>query len=309
MRKEKLDMSKHAFLIMAHNEMALLKKLVSLLDDIRCDIYIHIDAKLADFDCKIIEESVENSDIYFAERTAISWGGYSQILCELKLFDLAKKHGNYEYYHILSGVDFPIKSKDYFYDFFDKNRGKEFIHFAPERFNRENAHRYKYYHFFQEKMGRSNNIYRLLEKFSLHIQSNLVDRTKRFPELVYKGGTNWCSITDGLVQYILENVEKIECLFKYTLCCDEFFIQTLVYNSEFYKNVYNPAPQLSSEPCLRLIDWKRGNPYIFRLSDYDQIKQSKCLFVRKLSLRTDEDYNLVKLLENIDKNSTSNNKS
>ena len=38
-------MGKHAYLIMCHNNLEVLKTLVSLLDDSRNDIYIHIDRK------------------------------------------------------------------------------------------------------------------------------------------------------------------------------------------------------------------------------------------------------------------------
>lgn len=34
---------------------------------------------------------------------------------------------NYDYLHILSGEDLPLKSQTYICDFFQKNNGKEFI--------------------------------------------------------------------------------------------------------------------------------------------------------------------------------------
>lgn len=34
---------KHAYLIMAHHELKLLKVLITLLDDVRNDIYLHVD--------------------------------------------------------------------------------------------------------------------------------------------------------------------------------------------------------------------------------------------------------------------------
>ena len=38
-------MKKHAYLIMAHNNPYILKKLLNLIDDKRNDIYLHIDKK------------------------------------------------------------------------------------------------------------------------------------------------------------------------------------------------------------------------------------------------------------------------
>ncbi|MCI5660123.1 MAG: glycosyl transferase, partial [Clostridium sp.] len=39
--------------------------------------------------------------------------------------------------------------------------------------------------------------------------------------------------------------------------------------------------------CARLIDWERGNPYVFRMADYDEIMQSPAMFARKFSMQTD----------------------
>ena len=34
---------------------------------------------------------------------------------------------------------------------------------------------------------------------------------------------------------------------------------------------------------MRLIDWKRGRPYVFRLNDFDEIINSPAMFARKFS--------------------------
>ena len=61
------------------------------------------------------------------------WGGYSQIRSELILFQSAWEHG-YEYYHLISGVDLPIKTQDEIHEFFREHYGKEFIYFCPKTF-------------------------------------------------------------------------------------------------------------------------------------------------------------------------------
>ena len=42
-------MNKHAYLIIAHNNFYILEKLILLIDDIRNDIYLHIDSKVKNF--------------------------------------------------------------------------------------------------------------------------------------------------------------------------------------------------------------------------------------------------------------------
>lgn len=41
--------------------------------------------------------------------------------------------------------------------------------------------------------------------------------------------------------------------------------------------------------CARLIDWNRGNPYVWHSDDYDLIKSSPCMFARKFDLNVDSE--------------------
>ena len=58
--------------------------------------------------------------------------------------------GNYDYYHLISGMDLPIKTQKEIHEFFENNKGKEFIHFGT---NEDARKRCQYYWFYQEKLG------------------------------------------------------------------------------------------------------------------------------------------------------------
>lgn len=117
---------KHAYLIMAHADWDLLKTLVSLLDYELNDIYIHIDAKVQDESIPAIVCS--RSNLYVLERRIpVEWGDISQIEAEYLLFEAAYNNSHYSYYHLLSGVDLPIKTKEHIYSFFMQNRGVKII--------------------------------------------------------------------------------------------------------------------------------------------------------------------------------------
>ena len=118
-------MKKHAYLIKAHHQFALLRKLLMLLDDERNDIYIHIGMDVR-FEREELKGVVKKSALHFVENVREQWGGYSQIRSELILFQSAWEHG-YEYYHLISGVDLPIKTQDEIHEFFREHYGKEFI--------------------------------------------------------------------------------------------------------------------------------------------------------------------------------------
>ena len=98
-------MKKHAYLIMAHNEPEILRKLISLLDDVRNDIYLHIDKKT---DMAIFGNiETKYSKVTYVRRNNVYWGGLSQIRCELTLFEEAARNGHYGHYHLLSGILLP----------------------------------------------------------------------------------------------------------------------------------------------------------------------------------------------------------
>lgn len=286
--------NKHAYLIMAHNNFELLRTLVKLLDDRRNDIYIHIDKKVSDFNKDIIINAIKYSNVFFVKRINVTWGGYSQIQNELNLLKEASKN-SYKYYHFLSGVDLPLKNQDYIHKFFNENNGKEFVHFCSSQFNEDGKIRYSVYHFFQDVIGREKGVLYYLERILIKIQEKVpfLHRDKDYIE--YCGGSNWCSLTDECVKYILSHEVKIKKLFRYTTCCDEFFIQTIIRNSKFYNNVYNKEDSYTAS--MRYIDWERGNPYTFNINDWNELNNSDFLFARKFSLDTIEEKKLVKIIE------------
>ena len=122
-------MLKHAYLIMAHNDFGILEKLLKLLDDPRNDIYLHIDKKVKKFNFANFQKLLTKSKLYFVDRLDVRWGDFSQVQCELKLLKAAIG-GEYQYYHLLSGVDLPLKSNDEIHTFFGKHQGKQFVHFT-----------------------------------------------------------------------------------------------------------------------------------------------------------------------------------
>lgn len=58
-------MEKHAYLIMAHGNFRILRCLLELIDDFRNDIFIHIDAKVRDFDFSLFESYCTISRVFF----------------------------------------------------------------------------------------------------------------------------------------------------------------------------------------------------------------------------------------------------
>ena len=203
---------------------------------------------------------------------------------------------------MISGADLPIKPKSYIDDFFEKNCGFEFVHFDTDerlRTDKELGRRTRLYHFLQNyrrryKFSAANNFFTFLERCLLAVQMVLqIDRMKRQPDFQIRYGSQWVSITDNLVRYIISQEQLVYEVFKYTNCADELFIQSLVYNSEFRDRLYDGNYNDDVYANMRLIDMKNrgnnGNPYTWRVSDWEEIQSSDCLFARKFSSDVDKE--------------------
>ena len=280
-------MKKHAYLIMAHTEPELLKKLIQLLDDERNDIYLHIDSKAADFPIKEVLKAAKRADCILTERTDVTWGSYSQIHCEMVLLKEAVKK-EHKYYHLLSGMDLPIKSQNEVHAFFEKYAGLEFVDEDLPQISEGALSRVKYRHKFFGKAGSMRDILGAIETKGQKILG--VDKTQKYNDTIFQKGRNWFSITHGLAKLVVEKENWIREVFCKSVCGDELFLQTVARNSAFAEKICNPNT-MPEVPDTRYIDWKRGNnnnPYIFRLDDFEELKKSSAIFARKFDWNIDK---------------------
>ena len=284
----------HAYLIIAHINMNQLKKLIKLLDYKDNDIFIHIDKQspqvMREYD---YSKCCKHSKVYQYSEILINWGSCEQIKCELFLMNQAYNTKNkYEYYHLISGVDLPLKSQAEIHKFFEKHKNKEFINFSKIDTNPENLNlRLKYYrlssHYNILPLKNSFKIMRKIDNLQIHIQRLLkINRLDKNVHL-YKGA-NWFSITNDLVESILKEKDKILKMYKNSYCCDEVFLQTYVMNNEkFKKRVYKFNFTNDCSVTMRKIDWNRGGPYTWRNNDFEELMTSDCLFARKFDEKID----------------------
>ena len=280
-------MKKHAYLIMAHTQPELLKKLLKMLDNERNDIYLHIDSKAKDYPLDEIAAVLQKSKCIFTERTDVKWGSYSQINCEMILLKEAVKT-EHAYYHLLSGMDLPIKSQEQIFAFFEKYNGLEFVDEDGATISEAALSRVKYTHKFYGKAGSVKDI---LGALSVKGQKLLgVDKTQKYGNIIFQKGRNWFSITHGLAKLVVEKEDWIQEVFGQSVCGDELFLQTVARNSEYAEKICNPNT-MPEVPDTRYIDWKRGsnnNPYVFRKDDFEELKNALGLFARKFDLNVDK---------------------
>ena len=280
-------MEKHAYLILCHEVTEVLKVLLHQLDDERNDIYLHFDKKASIPVEKLKELSVKRAQLQVLPNpVAVYWAHTSLMEAELLLLRTASADGPHAYYHLLSGSDLPIKTQDEIHTFFQENQGREFVEYWNDEKSQYDAlRRVRYYYVFNRYKKRASF---WIHAFTTPIRNIFLIMQKlagwnrlRGKEIEIKKGSQWFSITEACCRYVLDHESDIYRLFHHTLCPDELFLQTIVWNSPFRKALYNiDNPHLGS---MRAIDWDRGNPYVWQKTDMDYLKGSPYLFARKFA--------------------------
>ena len=69
-------------------------------------------------------------------------------------------------------------------------------------------------------------------------------------------------------------------------------------NSFLFNSVYDKVDDYKG--CMRFIDWNKGNPYIFRSIDFEQLMSSDRMFARKFDEKVDFDI-VERIFEALDK--------
>ena len=141
-----------------------------------------------------------------------------------------------------------------------------------------------YYYMFQNFIGRNNDGFSLklrwLQNKHLKLQKKLnICRTKN-SKVEFQKGSNWFSITHETARYVVYEYKKYRKYFKFTLCADEIFLQTILINSSRVNSIIDND--------LRYTDWKRGEPYTFRIEDFDTLFHSEKIFARKFDTTVDK---------------------
>lgn len=277
--------NRHAYLIMAHADFAILIELVKALDDERNDLYIHIDQKAQDVPFKDITNCACKAGVHFVDRMRVNWGGFSQIKCVLLLMRSAAEKDHYDYYHFLTGQTYPLKDQNYIHSFFDQRKGKEFIGFDNTK---DYSDRVRYIHLFSE-IGKSTTrvkkaLFGIRNKF-IQLQKKIRYTRPRTKDIEFKKGCAYWSLTDRAVRFLLSKEDEIATIYAHSNCADELFAQTILYNSEFRENIYSIDHQYDS--CLRLFkpvhSWsgihdtnRKENG--FTVDDLERLEQTDRLF-------------------------------
>lgn len=280
---------KQVILITAYKDLDFLSNILEYFDN-DFDFYIHVDKK-----CKEDVASLRSdSRVHVYSKYRIEWGGSNHIFDIVLLIQEAFKVEKYEYYHLITGSDLPIKSLSEFKTYFENRRYDNFIeYFQLPQLNwgyDGGYNRICYYSLalnlfdFRGKWGKMNhNIVRVQKALKFKRSFDFFD------EKLWGGGTYWSLSVSGIesiVFYLDKNPKYIK-RFKYTAVGEEIFFQTILLNELELKPHNN---------SLRYIVWSSDDigPKTLGLDDFESISKSNCFFARKFD--TEKSIELMKVL-------------
>ena len=280
---------KQGVLITAFNQFGLLKKLIDFFDD-DFSILIFLDKK-SNYSEEEIEILRNSRNVVFLTRLFnVNWGGPKQLKSRLLLAEEALKFKDLEYFHFITGQDFPIKNCDYIKDFILNNKGKEFIGNTElpkkEWIGNGGLDRMRYY-YFHDYINYKTRIGKRVLKASRFLQK-LLKVNRKFPEGFPKlfGGSPFWTLSYPCLKYVVDYTKenpKFLKRFDFCFAATEIYFQTILMNSYFKENVVNKS--------LRYIDYERRNNYspaFLDETDYEKLLASDALFARKFKFPTSE---------------------
>lgn len=265
--------SRIAHLLLVHKSpqqvARLTKILVSHSDSV---VYIHVDAQSA---IKPFVDALAGiKHVHFlTKRVSINWGGFSMVEATLRLLREASGSGNFDFFNLLSGEDYPLKSMTAIHHFLNKNQGRSFVEFQQQGdpWWEQAQTRFKKYYLTD---------FNFPGKHALERVSNFFLPNRRsLPSFTLVGRSQWMTLSRSHVDYIISQVAaspKLLRFFKYSWASDEFFFQSILFNSPHRTELINNN--------LRYIEWQDGkaSPKTFTPNDLPALIQSDKLFARKL---------------------------
>lgn len=250
---------KIAYLVVAHDSPGVLKRLIAALSCKDCGFFVHIDRRS---DIRRFSD-ISGDNIFLAEeRISVYRAGFTQVEATLLLLrEALSKPQCYDYFVLLSGTHYPLRSKEYIHSFFQKNRGWEFIstkRMPDDAYAMPLSKLNRIY--FEENAPVRRFVSRGLAKVGLAQR----DYRKCLGALQPYGGSNWWALTREACRHILEFVrsnERVPRFFRHTCCPDEMFFHTILGNSPFHDRIRRN---------LTYLDWSVGERPIFLNSTHVQ---------------------------------------
>lgn len=299
------------YLILAHKSSEQIEKQINALQEEKVTFYIHIDLKSDLNEFKNLER-IPNV-ILIKERVDCIWGDFSIVIATLNLIKNVIKNHNDGFCILMSGNDYPIKSKKVINSFLNENKDKIFINLRNAEtvwpnFN-ERIDKYRINlssnrdHFLLLKQGLSKKNLKHFIKGRIALKDFifvLFKKRKININMKFYGGSQWWAMNINdlikIYDFIQSNKSELFPFFKYSHVPDEFFFHTII----MYVIQNDNADKI--QDSLTYVNWSRKNcklPVTFGINDISELRNQPTikLYARKFDINFDKE-----IFEEIDKN-------
>ncbi len=289
-------MKNHAFIILAHKQPALLARTIRALERDNHFFFINVDKKTRDFEG--FESSLGGCRNVFFFRESVYHCGISHLYCLLKIIKQARQNKpEIDFYHIISGQDYPLRSSECFDDFFENNE-RSYMYFDNEEYLRSMKNifvRMSQDWHLNRTGGRLRRVYNILKMPRL---LGLVFRRKDNPDYYNNSGWDWFSWNKKVVDYVFRYLDKNPDYIKR-------YNHTVTPTEHIFHAILGPVCnelQIEKMEPLRFVSWNPQRPvktsyrpYNLTHEDYDKVINSRAFFCRKV-----DEQESSKLLDMID---------
>ena len=276
---------RQAILITAYRDIPMLKRLVDYFDD-DFELFVHVDKR-----CQESLTSLNKRERLHLFRTyAVEWGDYKHLLAIVMLIREAYSHPDLEYFHLITGSDYPCKSLADFKTFCKEHHNDNYLeHFPlphPDWGSEGGLNRIQYW-WLRPNIHRSNGAWVTRKLVNLQRRIGIKRSFKYFNGNLYGGSTYWSLSRKAVglaVDYFVHHPNYLR-RFRHTSIAEEICLPTLLSNSGI--TIINNY--------MRYIDWglDGANPQVLTEKDYNNIVASGALFARKM--KSDTSYELIKM--------------
>ena len=278
---------RQAILITAYKDLSQLQRLVNYFNE-DFEIFIHLDCHCQEDYTPFLQQT----HINLYRRYPIEWGDYKHLLSIILLMREAYKHTDLQYFHLITGSDYPTMPLEKFKAYCEVHRNDNYLeHFPlphPDWGNEGGLNRIQYW-WLRPNSSRTKGAWLTRKLINLQRRLGIRRAFKYFNGNLYGGGTYW-SLSRKAIGSVLDYIDKHPdylSRFRHTSIAEEICLPTLLANSGL--------PLINDHK--RYIDWGSdgANPQILTEKDYDKIVTTGAFFARKMESGRSEQ--LIKLLD------------
>jgi hypothetical protein len=284
-----------AYLVLAHANPRHFARLVGALKTSGACVFAHIDAKsdLRPF----APSSLSPGFVRFStNRVDARWGGFSLFQASLNLLTEAlQSHDKFEYFLLLSGADYPLRSARYIDAFLEQHNGMQFMNLVKlpcielnKPMSRLTTYRFEH----SSLPGRLmvTKVGRLLSRGHL-LPTITRDPVRHLGDLTPFAGSQWWALTRDACEHVVAFVHarpRVMRFFRHVIVPDELVFQTILGNSPFRGMIrrgvtYTDWADGGSSPCLIDMQHVRQFETVNEVRGSGPYGEGELLFARKFT--------------------------